>query len=56
MPRPKRSEPGASIHVVVERSLKREMEKVWRKTHGRMPQGAWQRFIESAIRDRLYHS
>ena len=54
MPRPARSEPGASIHVVIERALKREMEQLWRKVHGgKLPQGVWQRFIESVIRERL---
>ena len=50
MPRPKRSEPAASIHLVIEEELKQRMEKWWAKMHGKVPQGAWQRFVEEAIR------
>ena len=53
MPRPKRSEPAASIHLVIEKGLKREMERRWVKEYGKLPQGAWQRFVEEAIRDVL---
>lgn len=53
MPRPKRSTEGASIHVVIDSRLKQRMEKVWVKAHGALPQGAWQRFVEAAIREHL---
>ena len=53
MPRPKRSEPAASIHLVIQDDLKRKMEKRWVKAHGKLPQGAWQRFVEEAIRNVL---
>ena len=50
MPRPQRSEPGASIHVVIDKRLKERMEKHWRKEcGGRVPQGKWQFLVEFAI-------
>ena len=53
MPRPKRSEPAASIHLVIQDDLKRRMEKRWVKEYGKLPQGAWQRFVEEAIHSTL---